>query len=228
MTAGRVVTVTGRPPVPQAADNHPVKRSPAHRMHEALGARFIEEGGWLVAASYEGAEETAALRDSVGVADVTARGKIDVRGEIATLVQSVVAGGALVARISEDWALIIALADGVGDRVRALEAQAGATATVTDVTHLYAGFVLAGPALPDVLSRLTGFDTDSLAPGSAAGAPLAEIPAVVVRRNLDVPAVEVYAASEFGRYLWETLLFKARALGGGPAGWDALRSLGWA
>lgn len=207
-------------------DDHPVMRSPAHRMHEALGAAFIEESGWLIPAVYKDGDEGAAIRERVAVGDITARGKIDLRGDIATVVPESV-DGAFVARISDDWVLVLAAPEVVEERLRELERVAGGSAMVTDVSHLYAGYALAGPGLPDLLARLTSFDADLLEPGSAAGTTLAEIRTIVVRRDLPVPLVEVYCASELGRYLWETLLRKVRKLGGAPVGWEALRAEGW-
>jgi hypothetical protein len=39
--------------------------------------------------------------------------------------------------------------------------------------------------------------------------------------------LEVYVATEFARYLGETVLDAARRVGGAPAGWRALRAEGW-
>jgi hypothetical protein len=49
----------------------------------------------------------------------------------------------------------------------------------------------------------------------------------MVRRDLPVPLLEVYVGSEFGRFVWETLLEVVRGLGGGPVGWSGLRAEGW-
>jgi glycine cleavage system aminomethyltransferase T len=42
-----------------------------------------------------------------------------------------------------------------------------------------------------------------------------------------MPVLEVYVASEFARYVWETVVDAARRVAGGPAGWRALRAEGW-
>ena len=99
---------------------------------------------------------------------------------------------------------------------------------VTDVTHLFAGFALAGPELPTVLERTTSWDPATLAPGEATGAPIVEVRAMMVRRDLPVPVLEVYVATEFARYVWEALLgVSSPGLGGAPVGWQALRAEGW-
>jgi glycine cleavage system aminomethyltransferase T len=98
---------------------------------------------------------------------------------------------------------------------------------VTDATHLLAGFALAGPELHTVLERTTSWDPSSLAPGEAAGAPIAEVGALLVRRDLSVPVLEVYVGTESARYAWEVLSGVVSELGGAPVGWQALRAEGW-
>ena len=68
----------------------------------------------------------------------------------------------------------------------------GLAPMVTDVTHLFAGFALAGPSLDAVLARTSSWDPASLAPGSATGAPVGGARAVVVRGRLEIPLLEVY------------------------------------
>ena len=55
--------------------------SPLHDRHEAWGAKFAEFGGWLMPLEYSGVlKEHAAVRDGVGVFDVSHLGKALVRG----------------------------------------------------------------------------------------------------------------------------------------------------
>ena len=134
--------------------NEPVRRSPLARIHEGLGAVVDREAGWELVAHYgHESVEGAAVKDAVGLADVTARGKIDVRGGINGALSS--AGDALAARISPEWALVLTEPGGEEVLVPKLESAAGSGAMVTDATHLFAGFALAGPSLPEVLERLT-------------------------------------------------------------------------
>lgn len=71
-------------------DFHPVRKTPSHRWAEEQGAVFVEVGNWLRAQWYPRPVEThwrqsvdrevLAVRNSVGVCDVTTLGKIDVQG----------------------------------------------------------------------------------------------------------------------------------------------------
>ena len=206
--------------------NEPVRRSPLGRAHETLGATMDREAGWDLVAYYgDQAAEGTIVAEAVGLADVTARGKIDVRGAIDGALSS--AGDALTARISDEWALVLTEPGGEEVLVPKMDSAAGSGAMVTDATHLFAGFAVAGPALPEALARLTSWDAATLKPGSATGAPIADVRAVLVRRDLDVPVLEAYMATEFARYAWEAVLDAVRRSGGGPVGWNALRARGW-
>jgi len=68
---------------------HPVRRLPAHDLHESLGAAFDEYGGWMRPAWYARAAqdrdaciaaETLAVRRAVGLFDGSPLGKIEVQG----------------------------------------------------------------------------------------------------------------------------------------------------
>jgi len=58
-----------------------MKRSPLHGLHESLGARFVEFGGWEMPVQYESVlGEHRAVRSSVGVFDVTHLGRFQLTG----------------------------------------------------------------------------------------------------------------------------------------------------
>jgi glycine cleavage system aminomethyltransferase T len=231
----------------RGTDRHqynPVKRSPAHRHQETLGARFIPEAGWEIAASYESVdEERRAIRTGLAIADITARGKIDLRGEIDPVLASLTptrsldagrlaaadgAEPAVILRLSDDWALTLCEARSTESWFSSVEAVwKPEVAMVTDVTSLYSGFALLGPRRIDLLTRLTGFDLSMLDSATCAATRVAEVSAIVLRRDTLDDAIELYVGSEFGRYAWETLLDAGRGLGARPTGWEALRAEGW-
>src|SRR3712207_6031623 len=59
-----------------------VRRSPLHDRHVAAGAKFAEFGGWEMPLEYPAGvlKEHAAVRDAVGLFDVSHLGKVRVRG----------------------------------------------------------------------------------------------------------------------------------------------------
>jgi glycine cleavage system aminomethyltransferase T len=203
-----------------------IRRSPAARLASRRGAVFVEEAGWEIPASYGDEEaERGAVRDRVAIADITARAKVDIRGAVPGTLPT--PADTVLARISAEWAVMLGGPDAEGRLIRAIEPLAGSGTMVTDVTHLFAGFALAGPDLAAVLERTTSWDPATLAPGEAAGAPIVEVRALMVRRDLPVPVLEVYVATEFARYAWEALSSVVAGLGGAPVGWQALRGEGW-
>ena len=203
-----------------------VRRSPAASLSSRQGAVFVEEAGWEIPASYGDDEaERAAIRDRVAIADITARAKVDARGELPETVP--VPGDAISARISRDWAVVLGAPDTAGALLRGLEPVEGPRTMLTDVTHLFAGVALVGPSLPELVERATSWDLSTLAPGEATGAPIVEVRGIMVRRDLALPILEVYVATEFGRYAWEALSAMVAGLGGAPVGWQALRAEGW-
>src|SRR5215510_14045416 len=61
----------------------PVNRSPLHQRHIELGAKFAPFGGWEMPIEYAGGgvlREHAAVREEVGIFDVSHLGKATVRG----------------------------------------------------------------------------------------------------------------------------------------------------
>ena len=62
-------------------DSAPLTQSPLHDRHAALGAKFAEFGGWEMPLEYSGVvKEHTAVREAVGVLDVSHLGKAVVRG----------------------------------------------------------------------------------------------------------------------------------------------------
>jgi glycine cleavage system aminomethyltransferase T len=223
---------------PTAVSMTPILRSPLMPTHRSHGAMTQIDDGAEVVRSYGDTDaERVVLTGTVGVADVTVRAKIDLRGQIVghrdgqtnKLVDELVdpEAGDVVARIAEDWALVFAPPGPVTARVDAMAARAGHEAMVTDVTHLYAGFALVGPALPDAIARLTSWDPATLEPGDAMSAPIADIRAILVRRQMALPVLEIFVAMEFARYAWRSISNVVEHVGGGPIGWDALHEQGW-
>jgi aminomethyltransferase len=204
----------------------PVRRSPLARSESEQGARFEAEGGWEIPASFAGpGEERELVRGAVGLADVSSRGKVDLRGDIDPILAHV--RGPVVGRLGRAWAMLLTEPGGEAAALERCERSAGGSTMVTDATHLFAGFAIVGPRTPQVIARLTSWDPATLAPGEATGAPLAGVPAVVLRGEGGSSVLEAYVGTESARYVWETLLDAVRGLGGGPIGMRALRAEGW-
>jgi sarcosine oxidase subunit alpha len=90
-------TTTARPPAPTVTlgslagpRHHPIRRTPMHYQHDALGAVWMDMGDWKRPRFYKTAASSAekpcveaeyrAVREQAGVIDVSTLGKLDVRG----------------------------------------------------------------------------------------------------------------------------------------------------
>src|ERR1700736_1044852 len=207
----------------------PVCRSPRTEQHRRLGAQLAVQDGWELPRSYGAVErERQAIRDGLGIVDITARGKIDVRGAVdSSLARLPQTRGAQLARLSRNWALVLTPAARLEFSLQLMEQSADRAAMVTDATSIYAGIGLLGPRVPDLLLRLTAIDPSTLTPGHAVATQLLRIPAILLRRDLPATVIEAYVASEFARYAWEAVFTVGHPLDPIPVGWDALQAEGW-
>jgi aminomethyltransferase len=207
----------------------PVMRSPINASHHEHGAELVVADGWEVPRRYRDVErERAATRDHLGLADISARGKIDIRGAVDPALASLpYIGDVVTARLSRSWALIMTPAAALAPSLERITAAAPANAMVTDATSIYASIALLGPRVDDLLRRLISVDPLMLKPGNGLATQMLRVPAILVRRELPVRVVETYVAAELGRYVWEALFDIARPLAPERVGWDALQAEGW-
>ena len=207
----------------------PVMRSPLTEPHRRLGAESAVRDGWEVPLSYGDVErERRAIREGLGIADITARGKIDLRGAVdSSLANLLQTRNAQLARFSRDWALVFTPAGSLKSALHVMERAADRLTMVTDATSIYAGIAMLGPRVPDLLMRLTAIDPSQLTAGHSIATQMLRIPAILLRRDLPVMVVEAYIASEFARYAWEAIFTAGHPLEPNPVGWDALRAEGW-
>jgi len=158
--------------------------SPLHAKHEALGAKFGEFGGWSMPLEYAGVvKEHTAVREAVGVFDVSHLGKAVVSGPGAaglvnrtltndlnrigpgkaqyTLCCDDETGGVvddlIVYYRDDEHLLLVPNAANTAEVVRRLGAEAAASApevTITDHHRDYAVLAVQGPRSDEVLSAV--------------------------------------------------------------------------
>ncbi len=168
----------------------PVRRTPMHHRHLEAGAAMTVAGAWLRPAYYGSeaeaetliAAEARAVRETVGLIDVSTLGKIEVRGpdaaafleRIYTFAYAAQAPGRLryvlmtdetgaivddgvACRLADDHFYVTATTGGVDAVHRAMlwwNAQWRLDVDIADVTGAYAAVNIAGPGSRDVLARL--------------------------------------------------------------------------
>jgi len=161
--------------------------SPLNEKHLALSAKMADFGGWLMPIEYPGAgvlAEHAAVRERVGIFDVSHLGKASVTGAGAlvflnrcltndltkisdgsaqyTLLctpQGGVVDDLIVYRNNETDFFLVPNASNTSDVVAVLQQQAPSEITVTNLHNEYAVLAVQGPLAPKVLEAL-GINTD--------------------------------------------------------------------
>ena len=216
-------------------------QSPLHDRHAALGAKFAEFGGWSMPIEYAGAgvvKEHTAVRDSVGLFDVSHLGKAMVTGPGAadfvnatlsndlgrigpgqaqyTLCLDDATGGIvddLIAYYRDDeHILLVPNAANTTEVVRRLTEAAPDGVTVTNHHRDYAVLALQGRRSDEVLARLglpSGHDYMSFVEAEFAG-----VGVVVCRTGYTGErGYELIAANDAAGELWDRLLEAGADLG---------------
>jgi glycine cleavage system aminomethyltransferase T len=180
---------------------HPLCRSSMDRRQRDAGATFEERDGWLVPISIPGEGDRVAI---AGVADLSHLAVTEVRPSDPVLQGE----GVVWYRLSDRRSLVIS--DRAG--AEALREQAGAR-TVLDLSGALSIIAVCGEEADTIMRRLTHLHHF---PSSGE---VAHITAHVLRPG---SAYWIVFAQEYGHYLWDVVVDRAAALGGGPIGVDAL------
>lgn len=217
--AGDVGLTTSRPPYQPVAlatvagpHETPTRRTPMHDRHAATTNRWVDLGEWtrpLIHSSVQ--RECAAVRERVGLIDVSTLGKIEISGPDvgefldwlhpnrftdlrqgrvryrAMLDESgIVIDDGTVARLgAERFFLTTATGtlDAIDQWLRWWLAGSGRRVAVTNVTSEFAAMNLAGPRARDVLAGLTDLDVSRAAMPylCAVEGTVAGVPAIILR-----------------------------------------------
>lgn len=241
----------------------PTRRSPLHDSHAELGARFMDAGAWLRPAWYGATDakaraveaEVRAVREGVGLIDVSTLGKFEIVGpdaarllEAAYTVQAadlsagagryalmvdesgVVVDDGLIARIGPEHFFVTASSGHAAATRRVLTREAdlgGLDAWVVDRTSQLGSITLAGPRSRELLAPLTDVDLERKAfRGGIRTGHVCGQPARVLRAAfVDRIGFEVHADAAAIRLIWARLMDDGAALGVQPFGVEAQRVL---
>ena len=203
-----------------------------HEMHAHAGAAMVEQDGWLLPSHYTSVgEEADRARRSAVVCDISSSGKLIVYADdMDAALQAAFGLEAAPAIRSATWSADTLLARMARDEVWALTPAGGAAPIhsrlagdthAVGVTSGLAGVAIVGPDAFSVLAALTELDVSSIgfADMTCAQASVAEIGAALVRRDADVPRIDLYFGREYGEHMWAALL----DAGAAPMGYEALR-----
>ena len=216
---GEMGTTTPRPPIHPvplgalAGPSHmPIKRTPLDRKHREHEARMMDLGPWKRPHSYGSPqEECNAVRQRVGIIDVSTLGKLDVQGSDAPALldkvythvfsdlqvgrirygllcsdSGVIMDDGTVTRLAEDRYFITTTTGNtemIEEWLKWWSAGTGWCVHVTNVTPGYAAINVAGPRARDTLSVLTELDLspDSFRYMRSATGEVAGVPCLLLR-----------------------------------------------
>ena len=218
---------------PARGASAPTALSPFDAATAAAGATFDVREGWRVATGFgQPQEEARACEASVGWADVSHLGKLEIQvadgaaDELAGLAGGLQLGRAVRAR-GAWWCLVtpvraLVLCDAGALAGLQQELVARAALRVLDVTCQFAALRIGGPLARETFARFCALDlrAQRMPVGGCMPGSVARTPGLVVREGADQFLVLTGAAVAV--YLWEVVSAAGVSLGGRPVGADAL------
>jgi glycine cleavage system aminomethyltransferase T len=219
----------------------PPLRSTIEWTHREAGAELVERAGWQAVQSYGAAErEAAACRRSVGIADVSYLGKLELQGA-AQVVGALVAelagsapepGRALLADdvwwcpVSAGRVLAITTPEATGrvrEQLAARAESAEGFVAINELTTSYGSNLVVGPLARETFARTTALDLrpQRFAERDFAPVSVARTPGMVLRESGD-RFLHLFGAG-YAHYIWTVFVDAAEALGGRRVGAAALR-----
>ena len=228
-------------------------RTPLHDQHDALGAKLIEFGGWLMPVQYAGIiEEHRAVRERAGLFDLSHMGELFVEGPDAgaALAYALVSnppalaegraqysmicepdGGIvddlIVYRLGAERFLVVANASNAQIVSDALaERLSGFKAVLDDRSLATALVAVQGPRSVEIVRPLTDIDLDSIRYYAIAEGTVAGMPALVARTGYTgEDGFEVFVDTARAGELWDAMMASGEAFGLAPIGLGARDTL---
>jgi len=220
-----------------------LRQTPLHELHRELGARLVPFAGYEMPIQYTSIlDEHRAVRNSVGLFDLSHMGELEVRGpgaadflrhavvsdpaslEIGAAQYSMAcdpSGGVIddliVYRLDAERFLVVCNAsnrDAVSAHLATLLDDSGHEATLTDLSDQFALVAPQGPRAAELLSGLTELDLSGLANYRSVEGTVAGIECLVARTGYTgEDGFELFCEASRGRELWESLAAQGAELG---------------
>jgi len=210
-----------------------IRHTAMFHAHGRAGAGFIEHHGWQVPAYFSSAQKEAEqLSQSAAVGDVSWMAKLDLKGFGLKSPPAIQDGRA--------WHLgqehyLVTCNPAARDSVLA-QSQFSASPDlslpppvyITDVTSVYAQFLLAGPRSRDILRKLTSLNVTALKNLGCGQASLAHVHSLILRDDLrgGIPAFHILISREYAESVWEAILHAGHEFHLAPFGLKALAFVG--
>lgn len=225
-------------------DSKPKRLSPVHNRHQTLDAHFDIREGWLVPAVYTSStEEATVLQQTVGLIDISAWGKLNLKGAHTSAVIAACLGDAptkpgnvievksnhiLAAGLTPDEFLILTPTGAEKELAASFEAEItsqGVFVSVIDLTSGLVGLSISGPESTAVMGKLCAipFNSKNFPDLGVTQNSFAQVRTTIIYHDQgDTPAFDLFADCSYGEYLWDTILDTGREFGIQPVGWEAI------
>jgi aminomethyltransferase len=229
-----------------------LKRTPLHAVHVSMGARMVDFGGWDMPVQYSGiVEEHLAVRQAVGLFDVSHMGEIEIRGSGAlALVDYVTTNAAsklsvgqaqysgllyehggfvddiLVHKVAEDHFFLCVNAANQEKDFEHIRAVRKFHAEVELSSECYAQIAVQGPLALRTLQKLTPVDLAAIGYYWFTDDTVAGTPARIARTGYTgEDGFEIYVPPAEAPRIWRELLEAGREFGIKPCGLGARNTL---
>ena len=210
-----------------------IRQTPLHHWHEQAGARLLDHHGWRVPAYFTWAQKEAEqLRHSSALGDLSWMVKLDLKGY--GLKTPPVLTGARAWHLGPQHYLATcdpAASEAVLAELRSVSPRPDLSLPppvyVTDVTSVFAQFLLAGPRSRDIMRKLKSLNESTLENLACGQVSLAHAHSTVLRDDLEcIPAFHVLVSREYGESVWEAILHAGHEFHIAPFGLKALEFVG--
>ncbi len=212
-----------------------IRHTALFRMHERAGASFADHHGWQVPAYFTWAQKEAEqLSKSAALGDVSWMTKLDLKGFGLKTPPAIREGRAW--HLGREHYLVTCdptASEGVLAQLKSFSASPDLSLPppifITDVTSVYAQFLLAGPRSRDILRKLTSLNVSAIPNLGCGQASLAHVNSKVLRDDLHgLLAFHILVSREYGESVWEGILHAGHEFHLAPFGLKALEFLGGA
>jgi aminomethyltransferase len=230
----------------------PLKATPLHRVHKQMGARMVDFGGWDMPVQYSGVlDEHRAVREHVGLFDVSHMGEIEVRGpEALALVNFVATNDAsrlsigqaqysallyqhggfvddiLVHKVADDHYFLCVNASNQDKDYSHIVAHNRYDATVENASDRYAQLAIQGPKALDTLQKLTSVALASIRYYHFIDGTVSGVQTRIARSGYTgEDGFEIYFPPSEAPRLWDEILAAGAEFGIKPCGLGARNTL---
>jgi aminomethyltransferase len=228
------------------------KTTPLYAEHVKLGARVIPFGGWLMPVQYSSImDEHQAVRNAVGVFDISHMGELVVSGSHAgdwldtmltnNLNKLEVGSGQytfllnddagiiddlIVYRMEPEKFLLVVNASRIEEDFAWLQQHVAQDVQLEDQSDRYAGLAVQGPRVGELFQALLGGDAQLPARNQIAEFQLGDTSLWVARTGYTgEDGIEIFFAAEAAPRVWQEILAKGESLGIRPCGLGARDTL---